>query len=474
MRLVFYDTETTGTDRDFDQILQFAAIATDENLRELDRFEIRCRRLPWIVPAPAALLVTGISPHQLDDPSLPTLLEMMEQVRSKLTAWSPAIFVGFNSMRFDEPLLQRAFWQTLLPPYLTVTNGNGRSDLLSVVRAASHLLKDALSYPRISTGRLTFRLDALAPLNGFSHNRAHDALGDVEATIHIARLIATRHPAFWSAILAKSRKSQVLEILEPKSPVLIADFTPDGPSAWWGCSIDDEYSATDSHAAIARLDFDWLRLTPRNEQQVASLFGPTPRVERLALNRSPLIFSEAEALSIFGTAPSAEARARAAYLRSASHARAHILAFLHTTRRQWPAPIALEQRMFEGFPNRLDADLMERFHSASWQTRADLVRAFADSRYRQLAQRLVYVGAPEHLDPPDREKIKSSICDRVEADFSSAPPWRSVPLALRELEDLKRERGARPIVIDIERWLRDLAHHCRHPNSNAGMAGEDG
>jgi len=46
MGFVFYDTETTGTNLDFDQILQFAAIHTDHDLVELDRFEIRCRLLP--------------------------------------------------------------------------------------------------------------------------------------------------------------------------------------------------------------------------------------------------------------------------------------------------------------------------------------------------------------------------------------------------------------------------------------------
>ena len=46
---VFYDTETTGTDTAFDQILQFAAIRTDENLRELDRFEfaVDCFRMSY-------------------------------------------------------------------------------------------------------------------------------------------------------------------------------------------------------------------------------------------------------------------------------------------------------------------------------------------------------------------------------------------------------------------------------------------
>ena len=50
MGIVFYDTETTGTDTFFDQILQFAAIHTDVDLNEIDRFEIRCRLLPHVVP----------------------------------------------------------------------------------------------------------------------------------------------------------------------------------------------------------------------------------------------------------------------------------------------------------------------------------------------------------------------------------------------------------------------------------------
>ena len=69
---VFYDTETTGTDTVFNRILQFAAILTDENMRELDRFEIRCRLLPHVVPAAGALIATRVSPLLLTDSALPT------------------------------------------------------------------------------------------------------------------------------------------------------------------------------------------------------------------------------------------------------------------------------------------------------------------------------------------------------------------------------------------------------------------
>ena len=72
MQFVFYDTETTGTDTTFDQILQFAAILTDEDFRELDRFETRCRLLPHVIPAPGALLATRVTPAMLTDPGLPS------------------------------------------------------------------------------------------------------------------------------------------------------------------------------------------------------------------------------------------------------------------------------------------------------------------------------------------------------------------------------------------------------------------
>jgi exodeoxyribonuclease I len=94
MGFVFYDTETTGTDTAFDQILQFAAIHTDFELNELERFEIRCRLLPHIVPAPGAMHVTKVSAARLFDPSLRSHYGMTCRIRDQLLAWSPALFMG--------------------------------------------------------------------------------------------------------------------------------------------------------------------------------------------------------------------------------------------------------------------------------------------------------------------------------------------------------------------------------------------
>ena len=84
MSFVFYDTETTGTEAPFDQILQFAAILTDDSFKELDRFEIRCRLHPHVVPAPMAMFITRVKPQQLTDKALPSHYEMVRKIQAKL------------------------------------------------------------------------------------------------------------------------------------------------------------------------------------------------------------------------------------------------------------------------------------------------------------------------------------------------------------------------------------------------------
>lgn len=106
MAYVFLDTETTGTDTTFDQILQFAAIMTDADLNELDRFEVRCRLLPHVIPSPGDLLATRVTTAMLTDSSLPSHYEMMLQIVHKVRERSPTIFIGYNTLSFDKPFLR--------------------------------------------------------------------------------------------------------------------------------------------------------------------------------------------------------------------------------------------------------------------------------------------------------------------------------------------------------------------------------
>jgi exodeoxyribonuclease-1 len=454
---VFYDTETTGTIRDFDQILQFAAILTGDDLAEVDRFDIRCRLLPWVVPAPMALKVTGIRPATLTDPSLPGFYDMMSRVRARLEAWSPARFIGYNSLRFDEALLQRAFWQTLHPAYLTVMNGNARMDLFPLVQAASHLAPGALAHPVTDKGKPGFRLDALAPLNGFAHERAHDALGDVEATIHIARLLKTRAPDLWNTAARRAPKQETARLLQPGAPVLVAEYFSGAPSLWWGQRLDQN-GASGTSAVMARLGADWAGLRTAGEDTLRNALTRSPGPLRdIGLNKSPIVYSEEEALAFWKIRPDDQSLTSSEALKSDPDFCARLLRLKADTEPAWPEAEHLEQRIFEAFPDRADAALMERFHKSDWPGRADLVRQFKDARYRQLAQRIVYDGAPETLSGDDRRRITQAVAERLFANHDDRTLWRSIAAARLELESMESSEETRL----ISAWLEALAG--QHP-----------
>jgi len=70
--------------------------------------------------------------------TLPSHYEAIRLIRAKLIEWSPALFVGYNSIQFDEDLLRQALFQTLHPAYLTNTGGNTRGDVMRMLHAVSN------------------------------------------------------------------------------------------------------------------------------------------------------------------------------------------------------------------------------------------------------------------------------------------------------------------------------------------------
>ena len=465
---VFYDTETTGLIRDFDQVLQFAAILTDDGLNEVERFNIRCRCRPWTVPSPVALKITGVKPAQLGDPSLPSFYEMMGAIRAKLEQWSPARFVGYNTIRFDEPRLQRAFWETLNPPYLTVMIGNARLDILPIVQTASHLYPNVLAYPLTERGKTGFKLDVLAPLNGFAHARAHDALADVEATIHIARIVAERLPSLWKTCVEAAPKAATVALLSAAEPFLIVEHFANGPSVWWGQRIDAE-GARGTSGIVARLGTDWSALVPASYAQLGAALSVSPKpLRKIGLNKAPILFSTSAAKTEWGLAPT-DLEIRQSQLFSGDAGfRERLVRIQEELEPARADAVHLEQMIHAGFASRADETRMARFHQLDWAGRAGLVREFEDARFRQLAQRLVFEAAPEMLPPEDRERLRQAIAKRLWTDHEDKELWRSLPAARLEIDEIRKDDSGEALAGEFEALF--AAFEARFPAIDIGNA----
>lgn len=450
MAFVFYDTETTGTDTTFDQILQFAAIRTDDDLNELDRFEIRCRLLPHVVPAPGALLATRVTPPMLTDPTLPTHYDAMQTIAQKLSEWSPAIFTGYNTLTFDEPLLRQAFYQTLQPIYLTNTNGNQRADVLRLAQATAALNPNAITVPINHNEKSTLKLDMLAPANGFAHENAHDALADVEATIYMARLIRDSAPAVWDSLMPLVDKSEVQARVLSGQPHCLVEYhmgrSAVRPVVGCGQSADNPtmlgvFDLTKDPGPVLQMHV---------EDLVKAMQGPNRAIRIVTSNKMPAVVDMSLGLD-FGIAAPEVGRRASQVVQDAAFA-ARVGQALAQRYPPWPAEEVVEKRMYEGFPSRADKGRMQAFHTASWPERAELVETFEDDRLRELGRRIVFLEQPDVLRPQLRRMLETWLRNRLQGR-EDAEAGRTVSDALAELGELAVDEINAASIENIKAWL---------------------
>lgn len=436
MSFIFYDTETTGTEVFFDQILQFAAIRTDGDLKELDRFEVRCRLQPHIVPSPEAMRLCGTRAGRLSDSSLPSHYGMVREIRSRLLGWSPGLFVGWNSIKFDEALLRQALYQTLHPPYLTNTAGNSRSDAMKLVQASSVHAPGALTLSVNEDGITSFRLAAVAAANGFVCDRAHDAMADAEATLHLCRILAQAAPELWSSFMRFTTKSSVTDFITAEPVFGVTTYygrayahlvtaiapAPDNSSEWY----------------VYDLGTDPAELEGLTEDALLERLGNSPKpVRRLKANESPSLFT-------YDNAPDCcaarvhdlgELERRAALVSKDTTLGQRLLTAMAKIRVQYPPSEHVEQQIYSGFISREDEALMESFHRAPWNGRPAIVERFRDPRLKKLGWRLLHAEQPGLLPRASCDEHDRDLAHRMLGNGIAAP-WLTLPQAMNQIEGL--------------------------------------
>ncbi|WP_442579102.1 exonuclease domain-containing protein [Mesorhizobium sp. ASY16-5R] len=441
MAFVVYDCETSGADKRFDQILQFAAVLTDDDLNIVDQFEIRSRLLPHIVPSPGAMIVTGMHVDQLVDALAPSHFEMCKKIRQVLSVWSPATVVGYNSLRFDEEFLRQAFYSSLLPIYLTNTGGNSRLDALTLVLATRLYRPEALNWPLDEEGKVRFKLDRLAPANGCAHDNAHDALADVRATVHLIRLIKERAPDVWAAAIAYRTKAAATNYVKQEKVFVASRLRPGAQSSTLVTALAANPDQA-SEVFVFDLQFDPAVLTTMSDDELTELFAGTPRpVTSIRLNTCPL-FMPVE--TVGSLAPGYrlgmdELVRRAMSVRSDAGLRQRLIRGALAGRTPFPESAHVEDQIYAGFYNRADQALIDEFHKSEWIRRFELAGSFADQRLRTLARRLVYCEAPDILPAGERERYARAIGVRISGNDGVDRGWTTLHQAIEEARRLLQD-----------------------------------
>lgn len=181
---LFYDIETTGLNKCFDQILQFAAIRTDLNLNELSRHDIQIRLNPDVIPAPKAVLT-----HRM---SIADMLSGESEIDAikKIHQWfnTPGtVSIGYNTLGFDDEFLRFSFYRNLLSPYThQYQHQCGRMDLYPLVVLYYLINPSIIEWPQ-HNNKISLKLENLVKANQLTEGQAHHAMTDVNACVALAK-----------------------------------------------------------------------------------------------------------------------------------------------------------------------------------------------------------------------------------------------------------------------------------------------
>jgi exodeoxyribonuclease I len=195
---LFYDLETTGLDKSYDQVQQFAAIRTDLELNELERHEIFVKINPDVLPSPQALIIHRVGIEQCQSLGL-NEYEAIGKIHELLNT-SNTISIGYNTLGFDDEFLRFSFHRNLLSPYThQYANGCARADLYPMAAMMRWQQADCLTWPSID-GKPTLKLEHISSENKLAEGQAHNAIVDVEATIALAKCFQ-QSEATWNYLL---------------------------------------------------------------------------------------------------------------------------------------------------------------------------------------------------------------------------------------------------------------------------------
>lgn len=335
-RYLFYDIESTSAIARSTQIVQIALIETDSHLNVLmdengkertHMFYVKMR--PDMIADPGAFLVHKVNPdwvgHYLTSsnglpnqpisdtefanmPDKPDGLVYTEReaniiIQQIMTRVSNTCIAGYNSDRFDDEVIRHNFYRNMLDPYAHEwANYNHRTDVFKAVQLMRMYAEKSLEWPMGDDDKVSLKLEKLSAANGLVHEKAHDALSDIYATIHLAKLIKDRKPTIWEKFKQLSDKRHVDRLLSSGEVVALTQtfISKDRYGTTLALPVAKDPSNKNKHYLID-LTGDMSPLTDMTTEELREfLFTPKSKrkqpfseidfnIRSVSINKSPLV-----------------------------------------------------------------------------------------------------------------------------------------------------------------------------------------
>lgn len=460
----FYDLETSGLDARQSRIMQFAGIRTDMDLNPTgEPYNVLVKLNDDTLPAPEALMVTGITPQQTQADGY-TEAEFAQLLTDEIFT-KDTIAVGFNSIRFDDEFVRHLFWRTFRDPYEWAwKDGRSRWDLLDVVRMTRALRPDGIVWP-IVDGKPSNRLELLTKENGIDHFNAHDALSDVEALIAVTKLIKDKQPQLYRYLLDMRDKKKVMKLvnLDDKAPFVYTsgryDAIHDKTTVAFPLTTGKNgnvivYDLRYDPTPLVSLSKDELKkklYAPWAERQKEG-FIPLP-VKELQYNRAPAVaplgvLAQSDGWNRIHLDQATIEKHKTALL-SAPHF-AETLRSIFESRADFKKSLDAESQLYDGFVGDRDRLRIETVRNAGARELADFHPEFSDERLEPLLLRYKARNYPAILSEDEARAWEQW---RTQSINNQLPQFMK---SLQQLAASERNEAKQFVLQELQLWAESV------------------
>jgi len=461
--LVFYDFETCSSNVSYGQIIQAAAILVNDNFQELDRYEGRCKLSPGVVPEAMALLVNKTTPRMLKETNL-SHYQMIRELVEKFKQWKNSTFIGYNSINFDEEFLRRTLWKNLEFPYVTNTNGSERGDLFSLARACHLYYPQCIKTPMSDKNNPLFKLEKLAPMNGIKHDEAHSAMGDVLATIEIAKLLRKKAPHVWKASLMTTNKDKAFQLIRDEQ-LFCTDFF------YYGKSVPFVLTFVCEHPQWGYpMCFD-LKANPiyyfnLSIKDLRKELDKKPKVIRTIKHKKhPIIMNPSYGMNFdkYKQLGIKKLHERAKLVRENKEFIRKVAMILDDEAREKKETdsqidVYPEESIYMKFAPDHDNKLMPQFHKVDWKEKYLVAQRFKDDRMRYFGKKILYEESPQSLPKEEYNLIHKEVASRILS--TNEEKWNTIPRTYSEIDTLrnkfKEDDKKLKALDDINLYIEDM------------------
>ncbi len=444
MNLAFWDIESSSAITDFGSIIEIGGILVDENFKEKDRFNLRCRLPEGEIPQAMALIVNKTSVKQLTQVNL-SHYQMLGEIEKIFKKWSPAIFLGWSNIGFDDEMLRKEFFKGIRYPYITNASPNKRHDGINIARAAYAINPNILKTEINAKGNAVFKLESLSRMNGFDSSDAHSALFDANLTMKILGLVKKKQPNTWDAFLNTANRSDTETIFKKENIITLNEYFY-GKSRLYLCAplhpnhcIHPIYQW--GQAVDLRVDIEPLLKMSIN--QIKTEMKKTPKFLRtIRSNKAPIILGPEYGIKEepYNAMEPNLIKQRAQLVKNNEKFSQNVLTALReiAEEKEQLKPqedIYAEESIYTKFTSNKDTALFPAWHAASWKDKLKLLDKFEDKRLVGFGKKIIYQEAPEVLPLDMLKTIKKGIAKRILSEKKEK--WWTVSACFSEIDNLR-------------------------------------